>query len=259
MGRLEGRFALITGAASGIGAATAKRFADEGASIAALDLAKSSDDAWGPVARAAPVAFFRDGVDVREEEAVAAAVGDVASRFGRIDILVNAAGVAGMGAAADLAVEEWDRVIDTNLKGSFLVAKHVLPTMIRQGSGNIIHIASVEGLEGITGSVAYNASKGGVVLMTKNMAIDYGASGIRVNCLCPGGIDTPMLDLVKAKGLEAVHEQFRRRHLLNRFGRPEEVAAAALFLASDDASFITGSALVVDGGWTAGFRVEPPG
>ncbi len=259
MGRLEGRFALITGAASGIGAATAKRFADEGASIAALDLAKSSDDAWGPVARTAPVALFRDGVDVRDEQAVAAAVADVASRFGRIDILVNAAGVAGMGAAADLAVEEWDRVIDTNLKGSFLVAKHVLPTMIRQGSGNIIHIASVEGLEGITGSVAYNASKGGVVLMTKNMAIDYGASGIRVNCLCPGGIDTPMLDLVKAKGLEAVHEQFRRRHLLNRFGRPEEVAAAALFLASDDASFITGSALVVDGGWTAGFRVEPTG
>ena len=170
---------------------------------------------------------------------------------------MNAAGVAGMGAAADLAVEEWDRVIDTNLKGSFLVAKHVLPTMIGQGSGNIVHIASVEGLEGITGSVAYNASKGGVVLMTKNMAIDYGASGIRVNCLCPGGIDTPMLDLVKAEGLEAVHEQFRRRHLLNRFGRPEEVAAAALFLASDDASFITGSALVVDGGWTAGFRVEP--
>ena len=257
MGRLEGRFALITGAASGIGAATAKRFADEGASIAALDLAKPSDDAWGPVARAAPVAHFRDGLDVRDEKAVAAAVADVASRFGRIDILVNAAGVAGMGAAADLAVEEWDRVIDTNLKGSFLVAKHVLPTMIRQGSGNIVHIASVEGLEGITGSVAYNASKGGVVLMTKNMAIDYGASGIRVNCLCPGGIDTPMLDMVKTEGLEAVHEQFRRRHLLNRFGRPEEVAAAALFLASDDASFITGSALVVDGGWTAGFRVEP--
>ena len=257
MGRLEGRFALITGAASGIGAATAKRFADEGASIAALDLAKSSDDAWGPVARSAPVAFFRDGVDVRDEQAVAATVAEVASRFGRIDILVNAAGVAGMGAAADLAVEEWDRVIDTNLKGSFLVAKHVLPTMIRQGSGNIVHIASVEGLEGITGSVAYNASKGGVVLMTKNMAIDYGASGIRVNCLCPGGIDTPMLDLVKAEGMEAVHEQFRRRHLLNRFGRPEEVAAAALFLASDDASFITGSALVVDGGWTAGFRIEP--
>jgi NAD(P)-dependent dehydrogenase (short-subunit alcohol dehydrogenase family) len=257
MGRLEGRFALITGAASGIGAATAKRFADEGSSIAALDLAKPSDDAWGPVARAAPVALFRDGVDVRDEDAVAAAVAEVAARFGRIDILVNSAGVAGMGAAADLAVEEWDRVIDTNLKGSFLVAKHVLPTMVRQGTGNIVHIASVEGLEGITGSVAYNASKGGVVLMTKNMAIDYGASGIRVNCLCPGGIDTPMLDLVKAEGLEAVHEQFRRRHLLDRFGRPEEVAAAALFLASDDASFITGSALVVDGGWTAGFRVEP--
>ncbi|MDH3213342.1 MAG: SDR family oxidoreductase [Myxococcales bacterium] len=257
MGRLEGRFALITGAASGIGAATAKRFAEEGASVASLDLAKPPDDAWGAVARAAPVALFHDGVDVRDEEAVAAAVRDTAARFGRIDILVNAAGVAGWGSAADLAVEEWDRVIDTNLKGSFLVAKHVLPTMIHQGSGNIVHVASVEGLEGITGAVAYNASKGGVVLMTRNMAIDYGASGIRVNCLCPGAIETPMLGLLGHEDLAPVREQMRRRHLLERFGRPEEVAAAALFLASDDASFVTGTALVVDGGWTAGFRIEP--
>jgi NAD(P)-dependent dehydrogenase (short-subunit alcohol dehydrogenase family) len=259
VGRLDGRFAVIAGAASGIGAATAKRFADEGASIAGLDLVKPSDDAWREVVRAAPVALFRDGVDVRDEAAVSAAVTDAASHFGRIDILVNAAGVAGGGSAADLAVEEWDRVVDTNLKGSFLVAKHVLPTMLRQGSGSIIHVASVEGLEGITSSLAYNASKGGVVLMTKNMAIDYGAAGIRVNCLCPGAIETPMLGILSLEGLESVREQMRRRHVLQRFGRPEEVAAAALFLASDDASFVTGSALVVDGGWTAGFRVEAPG
>ncbi|MEE8508118.1 MAG: SDR family oxidoreductase [Myxococcota bacterium] len=258
MSRLEGKFALITGAASGIGSATARRFAAEGAAVAGLDLAKPADDVWGEVARAAPEALFRDGIDVRDEAAIAAVVTDVRSRFGRIDILVNAAGVSGAGAAADLSVEEWDRVLDINLKGSFLVAKHVLPAMISQGSGSIVHIASVEGLEGISGSLAYNASKGGVVLMTKNMAIDYGPSGVRVNCLCPGAIDTPMLSLLNEEAMHSVREQMRRRHILDRFGKPEEIAAAALFLASEDASFVTGTALVVDGGWTAGFRVELP-
>ncbi len=138
------------------------------------------------------------------------------------------------------------------------MAKHVLPVMIGQGAGSIVHIASVEGLEGITGSLAYNASKGGVVLMTKNMAIDYGPSGVRVNCLCPGAIDTPMLSLLNEEAMHSVREQMRRRHILDRFGKPEEIAAAALFLASEDASFVTGTALVVDGGWTAGFRVEMP-
>ena len=134
------------------------------------------------------------------------------------------------------------------------MAKHVLPILIAKGAGSIIHIASVEGLQGAMGSLAYNASKGGVVIMTKNMAIDYGSAGIRVNCVCPGVIETPMSSVLNTPGLEAVREQLRKKHLLDRFGKPEEVAAAALFLASDDASFVTGTSLVVDGGWTAGFR-----
>jgi NAD(P)-dependent dehydrogenase (short-subunit alcohol dehydrogenase family) len=167
---------------------------------------------------------------------------------------VNAAGVGGGGLAHELSADEWDRVVDINLKGSFLVAKHVLRAMLAQGSGSIVHVASVEGLEGMSGSLPYNASKGGVVLMTKNMAIDYGAHGIRVNCLCPGLILTPLTNLVQQA--KPVLDQMVSWHALGRAGRPEEVAAAALFLASDDASFVTGHALVVDGGWTAGRRIQ---
>jgi NAD(P)-dependent dehydrogenase (short-subunit alcohol dehydrogenase family) len=181
----------------------------------------------------------------------------VLEAYGRIDVLVNAAGVAaGGGRAHELSREDWDRVVDVNLKGSYLVAKHVLPAMLAQGSGSVIHLASVEGLEGMSGALAYNASKGGVVLMTKNMALDYAQDGIRVNCLCPGLIETPLTAPLGTPGLEAVRAQMRSWHAMQRFGRPEEVAACALFLASDDASFVTGHALVVDGGWTAGRQLS---
>jgi NAD(P)-dependent dehydrogenase (short-subunit alcohol dehydrogenase family) len=230
------------------------RFAREGASVGGIDLAKPSNDAWGEVVRLAPSAAFCDGVDVRDESAISEAVKSIAASLGSIDVLVNAAGVSSQGAAADVTVEEWDRVIDINLKGCFLAAKHVLPILVEKGAGSIIHIASVEGLQGAMGSLAYNASKGGVVIMTKNMAIDYGSAGIRVNCVCPGVIETPMSEVLNTPGLEAVRDQLRKKHLLDRFGKPEEIAAAALFLASDDASFVTGTSLVVDGGWTAGFR-----
>ena len=257
MARLDGKVAVITGAASGIGAACARRFAREGAAIAGLDLSKPGDDSWRGVAEHAPGTSFHE-LDVRDEHAVEAAVAAIASRFERIDVLVNAAGVAGAGSAHELDEAEFDRVVDINLKGSFLVAKHVLRPMLERQSGNIIHIASIEGLEGLPGQLAYNASKGGVVLMTKNMAIDYGRLGIRVNCLCPGAIDTPLLGALKEEALRPIREQMRGFHALDRFGKPEEVAAAALFLASDDASFVTGAALVVDGGWTAGRRLEMP-
>jgi NAD(P)-dependent dehydrogenase (short-subunit alcohol dehydrogenase family) len=255
MGRLERKVALITGAASGIGAACAARFAEEGAVIAGLDVQKPVDESWAKVTAAAPRSSFRDGIDVRSEAAVAEAVGAAVARFGRIDVLVNAAGVGGGGTTHELPEAEWDRVVDINLKGSFLVAKHVLAQMVKQRSGSIIHLASVEGLEGMSNSLPYNASKGGVVLMTRNMAIDYGALGIRVNCLCPGLIETPLTALLKTPQLKAIHDQMKSWHVLDRLGKPEEVAACALFLASDDASFVTGHALVVDGGWTAGRRV----
>jgi meso-butanediol dehydrogenase/(S,S)-butanediol dehydrogenase/diacetyl reductase len=258
VGRLQDRVALITGAASGIGAACARRFAEEGATIAGLDLQKPIDDGWDRVLVSAPESSFRDGLDVRNEDDVAAAVSAVADRYGRIDVLVNAAGVGGGAPAHQLPVEEWDRVVDINLKGSFLTAKHVLQRMVEQGSGSIVHLASVEGLEGMSSSLPYNAAKGGVVLMTKNMAIDYGSHGIRVNCLCPGLIETPLTALLKDDALRPVYDEMRRWHLLDRLGRPEEVAACALFLASDEASFVTGHALVVDGGWTAGRRIATP-
>jgi NAD(P)-dependent dehydrogenase (short-subunit alcohol dehydrogenase family) len=256
MGRLDRKVAFVTGAASGIGAQCALRFAQEGARVVGVDLNKPVDPAaWAAVEAAAPDAAFIDGVDVRNEERVAAAVRAAVERFRRIDVLVNAAGVEGVGAVHELTQESWDRTIDINLKGSFLVAKHVLPSMLAQKSGSVIHVASVEGLEGMGGSTAYNASKGGVVLMTKAMAIDYGPSGIRVNCVCPGLILTPLTDIVQRA--KPVLDQMVSWHALGRAGRPEEVAAAALFLASDDASFVTGHSLTVDGGWTAGRRILP--
>jgi NAD(P)-dependent dehydrogenase (short-subunit alcohol dehydrogenase family) len=255
MARLQGKVVVITGAASGIGAACARRFADEGAVIAGLDVQKPVDDGWDRVVVASGESSFRDGLDVRSEGQVEAAITAIRGRYGRIDALVNAAGVGGGGLAHELSVEEWDRVVDINLKGSFLVAKHVLRAMVEQRSGSIVHLASVEGLEGMSGSLPYNASKGGVVLMTRNMAIDYGAYGIRVNCLCPGLIETPLTALLQSEPLKVVRDQMTSWHILNRLGKPEEVANCALFLLSDEASFVTGHALVVDGGWTAGRRV----
>ena len=254
MERLHGKVALITGAASGIGAACALRFAREGAAIGGLDITAPSDEAWSGVRAAARRAELATA-DVRDEVQVAAAVGDLAQRLGQIDVLVNAAGVSGVGAVDSLAAAEWDRVLDINLKGTFLVSKHVLQHMIARRSGSIINLASVEGLEGMQQQAAYNASKGGVVLLTRNMAIDYGGMGIRVNCLCPGLIETPMTAMLRTEELKPVLDKFRAMHMLRRSGKPEEVAAAALFLASDDASFVTGHALAVDGGFSAGRRL----
>jgi NAD(P)-dependent dehydrogenase (short-subunit alcohol dehydrogenase family) len=255
MPRLDGLVALITGAASGIGSACALRFAHEGARLAGLDVAGQGDDRWREAARTAAGAELLHG-DVRDEATVAGAVAAVRDRAGRIDVLVNAAGVAGGGPVHLLPVEEWDRVLDINLKGTFLVCKHVLPLMMEQGGGRIVNIASIEGLEAFEGGSAYNASKAGVVLLTRNLAMDYARKGVRVNAICPGFIDTPMLQQVVAlPGMEEIRRRIVDAHLLGRVGRPDEVASAALFLASDESSFITGHALVVDGGYTAGHRM----
>jgi NAD(P)-dependent dehydrogenase (short-subunit alcohol dehydrogenase family) len=250
-GRLAGRVALITGAASGIGAACARRFAGEGARVAGFDVATPADAEWRSVEADAPGVCFHVG-DVRNEADVSRAVGEVLGRFDRIDVLVNAAGVPGGGPVHALATDEFERVVDVNLKGTFIVTKHVLAAMLAQRAGSIVNIASIEGLEGFEGGSAYNASKGGVVLLTRNLAMDYGRRGIRVNSICPGFIRTPMLDAVFADGMEELLARITDAHQLGRLGRPEEIASAALFLASDDASFVTGHALVVDGGFTAG-------
>ncbi len=240
MGRLEQTVSVVTGAASGIGAACAERLSAEGAIVSTIDVAPGVDHV----------------LDVRDEAAVRAAFDSVVAEHGRLDSVVHAAGVAGGGPVHLLEAEEWDRVIDVNLKGTFLVDKYSSMHMLAQGSGSIVNIASIEGIEGTEGGSAYNASKGGVVMLTKSMAIDYGRRGIRVNCICPGGIDTPLLrSITDSDGLDLYRERLREEHLLGRFGRPEEIAAAAAFLASEDASFVTGHALVVDGGFTAGLRV----
>jgi NAD(P)-dependent dehydrogenase (short-subunit alcohol dehydrogenase family) len=240
MGRLDDAVAFVTGAGSGIGAACVERLAAEGAVVVTSDITDGVDHV----------------LDVRDESGVEAALASVVGEHGHLDVVVNAAGVAGGGPVHLLEAEEWDRVVDVNLKGTFFVDKHSSVHMLGQGSGSIINIASIEGLEGTEGGSAYNASKGGVVMLTKSMAIDYGRRGIRVNCICPGAIDTPMLrSIADSDGMELYREKLREEHLLGRFGRPSEIAAAAAFLASEDASFVTGHALVVDGGFTAGLRV----
>jgi NAD(P)-dependent dehydrogenase (short-subunit alcohol dehydrogenase family) len=242
--RLAGKVALVTGAASGIGGACARRFAAEGARVAGIDVVVPDDHPCETFAVA----------DVRDTEAVNAAVSGFLSELGRIDVLVNAAGVSSFGTADTIDDAEWNRVLDINLKGTWHVARAVLPGMVAQRGGSIVNLASVEGIEGGQSQAAYNAAKGGVVVLTRSMAVDYGSANVRVNCLCPGMIDTPMTAALKDKNLEPVLSWFRDQHLLGRVGRPEEVAAAALFLASDDASFVTGHALAVDGGYLAGRR-----
>jgi NAD(P)-dependent dehydrogenase (short-subunit alcohol dehydrogenase family) len=240
VGRLDAAVAVVTGAASGIGAASVQRLRADGAIVVTVDIVGQVDHR----------------LDVRDEPAVEAAFASVMSDHGRFDIVVNAAGVAGGGPVHLLDAGEWDRVIDINLKGTFIVDKHSAIHMLNQGRGSIINISSIEGIEGTEGGTAYNASKGGVVTLTKSMAIDYGRRGIRVNCICPGGIATPLLEsIIGAEGMDLYRDTMRERHVLGRFGEPSEIASAVSFLASDDASFITGHALVVDGGFTAGMRV----
>jgi NAD(P)-dependent dehydrogenase (short-subunit alcohol dehydrogenase family) len=247
---LENQVAFITGAASGIGYACALRYAQEGATIIGTDIQDCPE--WEAVLNLAPKSRWLN-VDTTDESALQNKLLPIAKELGRVDIVLTAAGVPGGLAVSDIPMDEWRRTIDINLTGTMLAIRTVLPMMIEARSGSIITIASVEGLEGSEGGSAYNASKGGVVLLTKNMAMDYGRLGIRANSICPGFIDTPMLrSVLDMEGMEEIKKGIIFQHKLKRLGRPEELAGVAYFLASKDSSFVTGHALPVDGGYVAG-------
>jgi NAD(P)-dependent dehydrogenase (short-subunit alcohol dehydrogenase family) len=251
--RLKDKVALITGGTSGIGEATALLFAKEGAAIGITG--RNRERGAAVVKRIKQVgneAVFLPA-DVSVAKDCRNAVEETVRAFGRLDILFNNAGVYYPQTAMECSEREWDEQIDVNLKGTFLMSKFALPVMIAQRGGVIINNSSGWGIVGGDHAVAYCASKGGVVLMTKAMAIDHGAQGIRVNCVCPGDVETPMLPVdAKMRGLK--WEDYIAgcaNRPLGRVGTAEEIAKAVLFLASDDSSFMTGAALVVDGGGTA--------
>ncbi len=245
-----GKIALITGACSGIGLATALRFAREGATIVGVDL--NEGDAWAEVVALSPASVFHKG-DVTDYEHQQAIADETVGQFKRIDTLMTAAGVGEAGPLNMIGMDLWRRVIDINLNGTANSIKAVIDTMLAQRSGSIITVASIEGIVGTEGGSAYNASKGGVVLLTKNVAIDYGRMGVRCNAICPGFIDTPMLrSVLFAEGMDEFRESIIHQSKMGRMGRPEEIAGAAYFLASEDSSYMTGQNLVIDGGYTSG-------
>jgi len=244
---IRDRGVLISGGTSGIGLATARRFLEEGARVflsgaTEEEAEKALADLDGSVDGA--------GADVADEQAVAELV-DHATRFlGRIDVLINNAGIARKSPFLETGVADWDRTIAVNLRGMFLVAQAVARSMVADGRGGaIVNMASTNALGGEEDFADYNASKGGVLQLTRTMAVELGPKGVRVNCVCPGFIDTPLNRALASEEEFVTYE--RERIPLHRRGRPEEVASAYLFLASDDASFVHGAALVVDGGQTA--------
>jgi NAD(P)-dependent dehydrogenase (short-subunit alcohol dehydrogenase family) len=253
MGKLEKKSALITGGTSGIGRATAVLFAHEGAKVAIVGRDQvRGHDVVAEIEEASGTAIFLQ-CDVRLADECQRAVEKTVDAFGGLDILFNNAGVYYANTVIDCSEEEWDLTMDIGLKGTYLMSKFALPVMIAQGGGAIVNNASGWGLVGGDKAAAYCATKGGVVLLTKAMAVDHSRQGIRVNCVCPGDVDTPMLPQdAQRRGVswEAYLAGASDRPM-GRIGQPEEIARPVLFLASDDASFVTGAILAVDGGGTA--------
>jgi NAD(P)-dependent dehydrogenase (short-subunit alcohol dehydrogenase family) len=250
--RLANRIAVITGGASGIGLATARLFAAEGARLALVD--RNADGLAAAVAELGAATAIGLCGDVGAEADVAAAAATVLETYGRIDILFAAAGISLGKSVPDTTLEGWDSVIRTGLTGSFLWSRAVIPAMRREGRGAIVLVASQLAFSGGRSNAAYLASKGGIVSLGRCMANDHAAEGIRVNVVVPGAIETPLLRRSFARHADPAAARARSvaRHPLGRLGQAEEVARAVLFLASDDASFSTGSCLMVDGGWIAG-------
>jgi NAD(P)-dependent dehydrogenase (short-subunit alcohol dehydrogenase family) len=254
MDKLTGKRALITGAASGIGQATALLLAREGAAVAAADIDEAGGRAVAQQIRdeGGQAVFLR--CDVTCADDCRRAVQQTVERLGGLDVLFNNAGIIRRADVADTTEEEWDLVMAVNVKSIFLLSKYAVPVMVQAGGGAIVNTSSGWGLVGGRNAISYCASKGAVVNMTRAMALDHGPQNIRVNCICPGDTDTPMLRN-EARQLGESDEVFladAADRPLQRIGRPEDIARAVLYLVSDDASFVTGTALVVDGGGLAG-------
>jgi 2-keto-3-deoxy-L-fuconate dehydrogenase len=249
--RLAGKVAVVTGGGSGIGRAAAVLFAREGARVCLVDRDEAAAQAVAAEIGEAAMVRTGDVADPGRADADAAAV---LAAWGRIDVLLTAAGFSSGGNALSIRLEDWEAVLRGNVTGTFLWARAVLPAMQAQGGGSIVTVASQLARAGGRNNVAYITSKGAVLSLTRTMALDFAPDGIRVNALLPGAIETPMLarSFARSPTPEATREASRSRHPLGRFGRAEEVAEAALYLASDAAAFTTGVELPVDGGWLAG-------
>ncbi|OGS42854.1 MAG: hypothetical protein A3K76_02040 [Euryarchaeota archaeon RBG_13_57_23] len=251
--RFVGKGVVVTGGASGIGKATAERFLEEGAKVAIVDLSRKNGEATVKEFEKKgyhPVLLIGDVTNAKDVKRM---VKEARTRFGSIDVVFNNAGILVEGTIEKVSEEDWDRIMSVNVKGPFLMSKEIIPIMLKQKKGVIVNNASCSGLVGDRNAIAYNTSKGAVVLMTKCLALDYCTENIRVNCVCPGEIDTPMFrQEAKARNMpvEKYRKQLCEYHPIGRLGEPVEVANAVLFLASDEASFITGTAFSVDGGYT---------
>jgi len=251
--RLADKVCIVTGGGTGIGRATGLRFAAEGATVTVADIDPAAAEETAAAARRQGGSATAIAVDVADADGVRQLIERTVEAHGRLDVLVNNAGFGFTGSVVDTDLADWNRLLAVNLTGVFLGCKYAIPIMRRQGGGVIVNTASVVATMGIRNRAAYCASKGGVMALTRAMALDHVAEGIRVNCVAPGTVDSPYIDKILAQSddPETLRRELAARQAMNRLGRPEEIADAILYLASDESSFVTGSMLTVDGGMSA--------